>query len=125
MQPQLRNKLLANIDVTAAETFFAKDCSKQKVSIKTIEASLLEATQKFLEPLGIEGDCAEVAEHSRIDFKKLAESEKATAAVVGQEPRSSAATVSSFDERTGEQLNQQLQFPEVAKGPRKSFRLPW
>ena len=95
MAPQLRIKLLANVDVTAAETFLAKECAKPKASIPVIENSLLEATEKFLEKLGTQGDRAEAAENSWIDFKKLAECQKATAAIAEQPPRSRAATVIS------------------------------
>lgn len=55
LSPQSRNKLLANIDVTAADTFFAAADPKHKNRVPEIEKQLLEATCKYLEPLGIKG----------------------------------------------------------------------
>jgi hypothetical protein len=118
MPPQLRNQFLANIDVTATDTFFATESSKQKVAVKVMEASLLRATQKFLGQLGMEGYSDE---HSWIDFKEFAESDEAAA----QEATSSAASVIGFNEVTGAQLNHQLQFLEAPKESNERIALPW
>ena len=123
MQPQLRIRLLANVDVTATDAFFVTESSKQKVAVQVIEASLLKATQKFLEPLGVEGYIS-TDEHSWIDFQKFAESDKA-AADAAQETTSSAASVIGFNEETGERLNQQVQFLEAPKESNGRIALPW
>ena len=73
--------------------------------------------------MGKEGHLEASAEHSWIDVKKFAE--KAATAVAEQEERSSAATVIKFDEQSGEQLNEQLQFPEVTKEPKETIALLW
>ena len=123
MQPQLRIRLLANVDVTATDAFFVTESSKQNVAVQVIEASLLKATQKFLEPLGVEGYIS-TDEHSWIDFQKFAESDKA-AAGAAQETTSSAASVIGFNEETGERLNQQVQFLEAPKESNGRIALPW
>jgi hypothetical protein len=122
MPPQLRNKLLANIDVTATDTFFATESSKQKVAVKVMEASLLRATQKFLGQLGMEGYSDE---DSWIDFTASAESDEADAESALEATKGSAASVIGFDEVTGAQLNHQLQFLAAPKETNERIALPW
>jgi hypothetical protein len=120
LQPQLRNKLLANIDVTATDAFFATESSKVNVDVQVIQASLLEATRKFLVPLGVEGYSDPL---SWIDFE-FAEQNKA-AADAAQETSSGAAKVIGFDEATGARLNTQLPFLEAHKDLIGRIQLPW
>ena len=56
MTPQSRIKLLANIDICCAETFWAAKDPKLKYGEQKIQELLLEKTQQYLAPLGLEGD---------------------------------------------------------------------
>ena len=113
LSPQSRNKLLANIDVAAADAFYAAKDPKQKNSVFTIQKLLLKATDKYLEPLGIIGREIPPCE-SWIDFKNAADQEPAQAA----EKMPSALRDINFDEATGKQLNTQVELP-VASGKKK------
>ena len=101
-----------------------KTLPKPKPSVKTIEASLLEATRKFLTPLGMEGYSDTTHAFPWIDFSEPAEP-KAAPAVAAQPARSSAAEVIAFDEETGEQLNRQVQFAPAAQETKECIKLPW
>jgi len=54
LQPQSRIVLLANVDIAAAEAFWT--AKNTKGGDQNIQRLLLEATKKYLAPLGLEGD---------------------------------------------------------------------
>ena len=116
LSPQSRNKLLANIDVAAADAFFAAKDPKQKHSVFTVQKRLLKATDKYLEPLGIIGKEFPPCE-SWINFTNTADQEPASALAAEKMP--SALRVISFDEATGKQLTTQVELPPVASGQKK------
>ena len=104
---------MANIDITAADTFFAAKCTKKKINVREIQDLLLAATAKYLEPLGMQGEDLPQM-HPWIDFKEVAEDPQA-AKDPGRDEPNSAPTVIHFDEQSGAQLNQQLEFPGAEK----------
>ena len=97
---------MANIDFTAADTFFAAKHTKEKISVMKIQDLLLAATAKYLEPLGMQDEDLPQM-HPWIDFKEVAEDPQAAKDPERDEPNS-APTVIPFDEQSGAQLNQQL-----------------
>ena len=145
MTPQLRNKLVTNIDIAAADAFFATTStvaatatalsapksSKQRVSVKVVEDSLLGATQRFLEPLGIKELPGAQPDYNWIDFEKFAAKSKASQNPKSDEgstaSASTAVAVISFDEADGAMLNAQLEFPEEAEAKKteEAIELPW
>jgi hypothetical protein len=124
--PQSRIQLLANIDIAAAETFWAAKDPKLKYGEQKIQALLLEATKKYLAPLGLEEDEEKMksltGRANWILFQKDAEP-----AAAEDLENASAVTVINFDELTGAQLNRQLDFPDPALQAHKMKpqKLPW
>ena len=113
LKPQSRIRTLANIDVVAAEAFWAAKDPKLKYPEKKTQEKLLSATQKYLEPLGLAGEDDAMNALSGIAdwicFKKepaVAEPEP----VAAKEIIVSAPTVIVFDEKRGAQLNTQAEF---------------
>ena len=121
LKPQSRNTLLANIDVAAAEAFFATESSKPKATLGVIETSLLEVTRKFLPELGIEQDHVAKGDLAWIDFSRA--STATATAVAGSS--SSATNVINFDETTGAQLNTQVSFQTSPPPPTMVVVLPF
>ena len=131
MTAQSRIKLLANIDICCADTFYAAKEPKLKYGEQKIQELLLEKTQQYLAPLGLEGDEEKLKSMTgRADwilFKKDAEREAKTAVA----ERNTAPKVIQFDEITGAQLNQQVDFPAPApqekarKQEQPPVKLPW
>ena len=123
--PQSRIKLLANIDIAAAETFWAAKDPKLKYGEQKIQELLLEKTQQYLAPLGLEEDEEKLKSMTGranwILFKKDAEQPQAK--TTAMEPNT-APKVIQFDEITGAQLNQQLDFPAQASMA-TVVKLPW
>ena len=62
MTPQSRILLLGNLDVAAAESFWAAKDVKLKNNVDKIQEILLAGTKKYLAPLGLDGDGQKVAE---------------------------------------------------------------
>ena len=114
MTPQSRIKLLANIDICCAETFWAAKDPKLKYGEQKIQELLLEKTQQYLAPLGLEGDEEKLKSMTgRADwilFKKDAEREVKTAVA----ERNTAPKVIQVDEVTGAQLSQRQQSAPAA-----------
>ena len=122
-KPQLRNKLLANIDVAATDAFFA--APKKRSDQKNIPGILLASTAKYLEPLKMQGEDLVSQDAPWIDFSKKEEEEKKE-----EEPRTSLETIVApavlqFHEQSGKQLNTQLTFPEEVKQKEAPIKLPW
>ena len=123
LSPQSRQKLLANIDVAAADAFFvANKDPKQKHSIKNIQNLLLQAVVKYLEPLGITGTEIPSCESDWIDFTDVLDQAAAKpASTSAGEEVPTALRVVNFDETTGRQLNTQVVLtdsPQQKKGGR-------
>ena len=131
MPPHERIKFLANIDIAAADAFFAAKDSKLKHGEKKIQSLLLESMKKFLTQLELEGDEEQlkslVGRAEWITFNGNQEQAKAQSTAV---KLTSAPTVIRFDELHGTQLNQQLDFtasPESKSGRHNHApqKLPW
>jgi len=129
MTPQSRILLLGNLDVAAAESFWAAKDVKLKNNVDKIQEILLAGTKKYLAPLGLDGDGQKVAElvgqHSWIRWTDAAP-EVAKVETKAIDPMSSAPSVVSFDEATGRQLNQQVDFSVTKEAVAQQVnKLPW
>ena len=140
MKPQSRIQLLANVDIAAAETFWAAKTAKMTYGQQKIGEQLLERTKRYLEPLKLDEDPGKLkslpGRPEWIIFTK--DPEPAHAGATAVEPNSaptvstsnSAPTVIKFDEITGQQLNQQLDFSSTAASQTSKKdtipeKLPW
>ena len=75
LQPQSRSTILANIDVTASETFFNAKSNK-KIGVPKIQETLLEATAKFVQQLDVPEQARKSSDHPWIDFSARADAEE-------------------------------------------------
>ena len=135
LTPQLRIQILANIDIIAADNFFVargfKD-PRKRMGEQKLRELLIDSTRKLLVPLGLDNDelCGATGRPEWIRFDK-------TPAVpncddhdnVPAVAQGSAPTVIKFDEISGKQLNQQLEFAAAASSVQISkkpdIKLPW
>ena len=126
MKPQSRILFLGNIDVAAAESFWAAKDPKLKYGEQKIQEILLAGTKKYLAQLGLEEDEEKVNSlYGRahwICFKKDAEPGQAIPTAV---ETSSAPSVIKFDEITGTQLNTQVDFGVPSEEKKQAHKLPW
>ena len=120
LDPQSRNKLLANIDVAATEAFWVGKDEKAKHSMETVQRMMLEATVKFVAPHGPIAN--ERVPWSWIDFRNVAAEETSHAESVSAD--AVAPAVLQFDEASGSQLNQQVDF-DVHIPENEPIQLPW
>ena len=117
LTPQSRDKLMANIDVTAADAFFAAKGRKQRG--KALEDALLESVAKYLEALKLEGENRKSKDDNWIDWCQRQDAEEQATEKLAQHP-----TVIKFDQETGDQINQQVDFTPGDKADGKVM-LPW
>ena len=82
----------------------------------TIRNLLLKATYKYLEPLGLNEKKLPTGRAGWIKFEESADDEQATEQTADAGQITSAPRVVVFDEKTGKQLNKQVEMPEK---PRK------
>jgi len=115
--PQSRNKLLANVDVSATDAFWLAKDAKQKNGVEKIQSLLLEATHKYWETLDKQSEGKGQPTHPWILYKK-----KEEAAVLEKDVK---PAVIHFDEHSGAQLNVQVEFPKEAKEKKEAIRVPW
>jgi len=123
LQPQSRAKVMADIDIAATDTFFFYEKPRVKPNMKKLQERLLEACEKHLEHLGISPDDAFFTEQSWIKFHDA----NATAATAAAKAAPVAPVVICFDEETGKQRNQQVDFgttPTTTAVP-LIVKLPW
>ena len=130
LTPQSRIQLMGNVDIAAAEAFLIAHVNAKAPKSKTVDSrikeALLEATKKYLAPLGLT-DIVESRE-GRADwicFKRgEALSPEAQAPGAATTPPS-GSTVIQFDELSGKQLNEQVSFPADVRVENKYAKLPW
>ena len=115
-----RIKCWGNVDCTAAEAFFNL-CQDMKSNVKEtrIQKALLDATAKYTEGLGLDALLAQklAGKADWIDFAAHA-AQKSPAETAVADSKHSAPLVIKFNESTGEQLNEQVNF-YVAKVEKK------
>ena len=110
LDPQSRIQQVANIDICAADAFYAAKDPKFRHTLIQIQKILLDAAVKYLEPLGLWKDNEHRFVHldsdgkpTWIQFQRDAEGkpkDKATAVAAPIAP-----VVIKFDETTGQQIN--------------------
>jgi len=129
--PQSRTEILANIDVAACDAFFDTCKAKKKTTPQKIQDALIASVEKYAEQLGLAAaDCkSPEKETAWINFSKPAETPIAVPHTVnGSETLLIAPAVILFDEITGAQLNQQLEFgvpkKDTLAGADKAI-VPW
>jgi hypothetical protein len=123
LQPHSRIQILANIDVAATEAFFAAKAIK-KVPVTKIQELLVDSTAKHAEQLGLSDEQRTSAEHPWIEFQVTPEEEK----TANNDVMKCAPAVIRFDEKTGEQLNPQVNFEITSTHTRSNatpVTLPW
>ena len=126
LSPQSRIKLQANIDVAAVEAFISAyhNNTKKKTPPAKIRAALLEATAKYFHEIGVTSNALvqpAVADMEWISFADYVgkEASEAPAELVPVQSKASV-NVLTFDEQTGRQLIEQVQFEsEEPPGPKK------
>ena len=127
LKPQSRIQLLANIDICATDEFDRVKSSKSKYNVAKIKAFLLEATLKYLEPLALNNDQQKLESLKEGRAGWIQWTTDHVAKQPGQPSCQKIATVViEFDETSGIQLNQQLDFPmEQKKKEALARKLPW
>ena len=123
LQPHSRIQILANIDVAATEAFYAAKANK-KVTVTKVQELLLDATAKHADQLGLSDEQRTSAEHPWIEFQVTPEEEK----TANNDAMKCAPAVIRFDEKTGEQLNKQVNFEITSTHKRSNatpVKLPW
>ena len=99
LSPQSRQKLLGNIDVAAADAFYVAIDPKQK-NIQDVQSLLLQATVKYLEPLGITGTEIPSCESAWIYFNNAVDQATAKPGSSSAAPHvPTALRVITFDEK--------------------------
>ena len=128
MTPKFRITLMANIDIAAADTFFAAKDPKLKNGPVKIQQLLLDATRKYLKPFGLDG-CKDKLAQVSCKAEWIVFSGDVEPSAVAKSPAptvNNGPTVIKFDEVLGIQLNQQVSFERTVIDdtpvPRK---LPW
>jgi hypothetical protein len=123
-----RIMLLGNIDIAAADAFFVAKAPKLRLSTEKIQKALLDATRKFMEPMGLMiGNSQYLDLPDRklwIEFPK----EAGTAATPKEaEVELIAPRVLTFSESTGRQLNDQEEYAKVKdrRTDAKPLKMPW
>ena len=132
LEPQSRIKLLANVDILAADTFWVAAHAKN-ASVPTIRNLLLQATQKFLEPLGINEKTLPTGRAEWIKFEEKADEQATAQPAVADPINTSAPVVVIFDEKTGKPLNKQVVMPVPEDRTKKTLEqvyneaipMPW
>ena len=135
LNPQSRIVFLANVDIAAAEAFYAAAQTKTKgkyAAPKVIQDALLAATTKYLAQLGLDEDADTVknlrGDSEWISFKKDAKAADTTPTTPMTTPPhtvDSAPCVVTFDEATGVVLNQQRQFEKTTDKKTGRVNVPW
>jgi hypothetical protein len=141
LPPQSRILLLGNADVAAAEAFWAAKDPKLKAPEGKIQEMLLAGAKKYMTQLGLEANAIGTlgtrgegglkllvgyATWIRLPKDIPAGTTGGGGGVGGV--MDSAPLVIKFDEKTGAQLNQQVEFAvpsEVAKVEQENVKLPW
>ena len=111
LQPQLRNKLLTNIDITATENFFLKAQSMKKIKADNIKLALLGNTTKFLTSMEVAANDLPTPDRDWLKWELPEPAPTQPPAKSAPPPLESVETVRviKFDEQTGTQLNQHVQ----------------
>ena len=136
LPPQSRIKVLGNTDVVAADTFLVSmaEADKKRLAATArcayVRKALLGATAKYLEALGLSPETAPSCTESApwISFAEAAAVAEPSAAKLTASPEADASVnVLTFDEGTGQQLKQQVDFPAAvaAKELVVEYELPW
>ena len=105
LQPQSRSTILANIDVTASETFFNAKSNK-KIGVPKIQETLLEATAKFVQQLDVPEQARKSSEAPWIDFSARVEAEEKDE----DKQAASALAIIKFVEQTCAHISNQVVF---------------
>lgn len=139
LPPQSRIKLLANVDVAAADAFYVAAAAVSpkhlgpRKNCEVVRKELLEATRKYLRDLKFTVENhpapAEGKQNDWIKFEKTAAVAEqpvlGAQAAAGGAPKSSVEVL-TFDEATGAQLREQVDFALPAeKTEESSMELPW
>jgi len=126
LTPQSRLKLLSNIDVTAADTFFLASEAKKKNTLDQIRKLMLAATAKYLEPLGLTTKNHPPSPGCGVQWICFAEAEPEDQREETQETKTHVKVL-RFDEETGRQLNRQVDFTAPVEAPKakEPVALPW
>jgi hypothetical protein len=143
-----RIKLVGNIDVVAADAFFNAKDSKLRHGETKMGEILLAATRRYLTPLGLDFMAQNNIQNEEelkvqlvrnptpigynfigrapcILFATDAHAEATTAQATLTAPQRSGPVVIQRDERTGEPMNTQVEFPSPGKQDVSDEKVPW
>ena len=122
LEPSSRNRLLANVDVAAADAFYTQAIKKPKVTVTAIQDALCEALQPMAADLQVGGTHVQKG----AEWIKFEQNTEANPAVAAEIQMRSAAAVITFDEKSGAAQNQQRIFEEKKqKEKAQPVKLPW
>ena len=118
LKPQLRNTVMANVDIAAADAYYNARTVGKKKSIADVDAILLLAVTKYAEELSLAG---EARQSTTSPWVKFIPSIAAKAAAVAAAPH---LRVQTYNEATGAPQNSQVEF-HVAHTVDVTHVVPW
>ena len=121
MQPQLRNKILGNVDVAAADAFWTSKQAKPKHNIDKMKSLMVASAQKSWE--AIVPEPSDRVHHRLLPKDSWIAFGKTEVEAV--DDGTTAVAVASFNEHTGDLLNRQVDFTKPVVPPMADTQLPW
>ena len=116
LEPSERNRMLASVDIAAADAFYTQAIKKPKVTVTVIQEALCEALQPMAADLQVLGTHVQKG----AEWIKFQQNTETKTAVAVEIQLRSAAAVIMFDEKSGAVQNQQRIFEDKKKRESKT-----